>query len=213
MDVWNVPEAPPDTASKEIKDYYHRKVLILTWYGDVFIPMTCGVDWFGPNIRPYQLMTDTVSINGEDKVLVTVTSEAYGLLQFENSREVWINNFKYKKQFGQKKTPPQYNSKKKETHIYKSKWSNANTGQCSAWDRNAYAVFEQRKKDIKAFRAQDTENGKPKMKYLQALIKIANNLGMDETGEDERPNKRARIGDDSGEASDDEEVVIEFEDE
>ena len=213
--MWNIPESAPTTDSSPTeKAFYDKKVLILTWYLDIWLPFVVGVDWFGPMIRPYKLMTDMVEILGKQKVLVTVTSEAFGLLQYENSREVWINNFKYKLLHGEKKTPPQYNAKKAEMSIYKAKWSNANSGQCSGWDRAAFGVFEERKNQIKAFRAEEAKNDYKKMKYGQGLIKIANKIEVDAADPAKRAAKRARTDAGEGVSSDvDEEVDMEFEEE
>jgi hypothetical protein len=150
MGSWNLGEAPGDDASADDLAAYTRQVKILTWYVDQFVPMAVGVDWWGPELRPYKLMTDTTELEGKQKVLVTVTSEAFGLLQYENSRSRWINVFKWKRKNGNKKGKkvPQYNRKKPDTFVYMAKWSDYKAGQCSGWNPVAFQVFEERKAQI-----------------------------------------------------------------
>ena len=57
LNVWNVPDEPAETDSKEVKAEFARKKDLLTWYLELWIPMTCGVDWFGTaryqDLSPY----------------------------------------------------------------------------------------------------------------------------------------------------------------
>ena len=90
-----------------------------------WLPSVVGCDWWSPQIRPYKFMTDKVEVEGAQKVLVTVTSEAFGLVQCENSRDKWIENFKHKEANGRKSTVPMHNKNKPKTHKFKAKWSDA----------------------------------------------------------------------------------------
>lgn len=194
MESFNLGEAPGDDADAKDLAAYTRQVKILTWYVDQYVPMAVGVDWWGPEIRPFKLMTDTTELEGKQKVLVTVTSEAFGLLQYENSRSRWINVFKWKKKNGKKgKKAPQYNRKKPETEIYKAMWSDFKSGQCSGWNPVAFQVFEERKAQIKAFRDKDKENGYAMMKRWQGLIKAANDIDKDSTGPSSGKKKSAPV--------------------
>ena len=160
MESWNLGEAPGDDAEEDAKEAYARQVLILTWYLDEYVPMAVGVDWWGPETRPYKLMVDTTDVEGKEKVLVTVTSEAFGLLQYENCRSRWINIFKWRKKNKGKKgrKSPQYNRNKPETAPFKAKWSDYKAGQCSGWDPQAFHVFKERKDQIKEFRSRLIKN-------------------------------------------------------
>lgn len=98
LHIWDVADedAPAEDASQEDKEAYLWRVLILKWYLCDYIPWTVGVDVWGPDVRPFKFMTDTVKIRGKDRMLVTSTSEAMSLLQFENSRDAWIATYKFK---------------------------------------------------------------------------------------------------------------------
>ena len=155
------------------------------WLPNVVLPI-----WWGPTIRVRKLMIDTTDVLGEIKVLMTVTSEGFGLLQFENSRNKWIEIFKWKKINGSRKKAPQCSKNKhEETKQFKAKWSESKNGQCSVWDAVAYSTFNQRKDHIRKFRENDAADGYKRMKFGQTLIKAAREIAQNET---EHTNKRRR---------------------
>ena len=186
-------EAPQDSANEAVKEEHQRKIAVLTWHLDVWVPMVCLPLWFGPTIRPYKLMTDMTNVEGRQKVFVTVTSEAYGLIQFENSRNKWIEIFKWKKINGKRKAAPQYSkARANETKQFRAKWSEHKNGQCSGWDPVAYTTFDQRKDHIQAFRTKDAQDDYKRMKFGRDLLKKHH-----EVGESEEPaNKRRKTNDD-----------------
>ena len=130
-DIWNLPEVN-EASSEEEKAEYEKKVSLLTWYLDVFMPKAVGLEFWGELIRPYRLMTDTEVVEGDPsgkkKVLVTVTSEAFGLLVYHNCRDKWVADYKYKKEHGKKAQVPKYNKDDVSTHKHVNKWSNSNSG-------------------------------------------------------------------------------------
>ncbi len=193
MDVWNTPDMPNNEAPQIHKDNYNRKASLLTWYLNEWIPNVVGSDWWSPQIRPYKFMTDKVEVEGAQKVLVTVTSEAFGLVQYENSRDKWIENFKYKEANGKHAKVPMHNKNKPETHRFKAKWSDAKSGQCSGWHHGAFTMFQIRKGSIKEFRVQDEADDMIKQKFGQKMIRIAYNIKEgDDDGTVEPAAKRAR---------------------
>ena len=115
----------------------------------------------------------------KEKVHMTVTSEAHGLIQFENHRDKWAAVCAHKDDKGWKKTPPAHNTKKPATHQFKSKWSDAKSGQQCCWDPVAFAAFKQRKASIKKFRGEQAEKDNKSFKFCQNLIKEARELEED----------------------------------
>ena len=214
LHVWDLDEMPALDNDEEGKAEYQQKVNRLMWYLNSYVPNVCGIDWCGPQIRPYHLMTDKTEVDGEQKVFVTTTSEACGLLQFENNREKWIQNFKYKKQHGSKATPPTHNKKKKETLPYKSKWSDTNQGQGSGWDTAAYGVFKDRIQHVKNFRKQDEKNGYAKMNRAKELLKKYMKIEDEEKKPAKKKSKKSHNDDASDAGSSDATIIeLEFEDE
>jgi hypothetical protein len=194
--VWDIPEVPSEDASEEVNDSYTRKKAVLVWYLDSWLPMMAGPEFWGPLTRPYKLMTDFTDVNGKEKVLVTVTSEGFGLMIFENCREKWIEIYKYKKINGQKKQAPTYNKKKPETHKYKAKWSDSKVGQNSSWDLAGPRTMLAHMKVIQAFREEEATNDFPRMKMGQGFIKEEHQIDDGVTGP---PKKKRKTSDDSDE--------------
>ena len=171
------------TKQKKAYQAYQRKVKLLVWWWDSYLPMVVGVDCWGPNTRLYKLPIDTFDDeNGKTKVFVTKAGEAFGLIQFENSRERWIKIFQWKDANPTLKNPPQYSSKKSETLPFKAKWSDHTHGQGTGWDPAAYEVYNERLRMVIAFREQEKADGNPKMKRGLELVKEAHNIPLTQTG-------------------------------
>ena len=87
-------------------------------------------------------MTDKAEVpgdtSGKKKVLVTITSEAFGLVIFANCRDKWIADFQFKAS-NKKAKIPKYNKEDPATHKYQNKWSSSRTGQVQGggWDNEA----------------------------------------------------------------------------
>lgn len=74
-----------------------RDKKILLWYEDRFLPIAIGLEYWSPKNRHYKLKTDTVTLrNGEEKVLCTIASEAFGLMTYDNCRDKWEEIMKLK---------------------------------------------------------------------------------------------------------------------
>lgn len=208
LNVWDVAsqEPPGDDASDEVKAKYQQDVELLSWYVETWLPKVVDFASYPDNVRPHYRLSSLTNVAGEQKVRVTITREAYGLLQFENSRERWLACYKFEqtapKVKGKKQQAPQYNSQKPETNRFKSKWSDYKAGQCSAWDPVAYQTFEQRKQHIKNHRAADEANGFKAEKFAMKLSKIAQGI-KDEEAPPARSagGKRSRASDDDDERS------------
>ena len=193
---------PDDPRLKpEYAQQYARKIQVLTWYVDEYLPMAAGVQWFGPTIRPYYLPCDTLDIGGgQMKVYVTITSEAFGRLVFENCRDKWVEIFKWRdaQPSSKKRTnPPTYKANKPETHKFKAKWSDNNIGQTTGWSKDAYERMKELMAEIKAFRESDAENDNAKQAFGRALIRSIHGIKDDE--EEEPPKKKRKSGTESGE--------------
>jgi len=63
-----------------------QKELVL-WYYDRYLPIVAGNTFYGESIRHYKIPVEKAAIVGTTtKVLVTISSEAFGLLSYENCR-------------------------------------------------------------------------------------------------------------------------------
>jgi hypothetical protein len=208
--IWDLPEPPLhkvadgiDENDPRLMDEYHnmyeRKVAIFSWYVEEYLPMAAGVQWFGPTIRPYFLPSDLIEMpSGEKKVCVTITSEAYGLLVYENCRDKWLEIFKWRdlQPKGKKLSPPTYKPSDSETHKFKAKWSDSSIGQNTGWHTDAYKRFAVIMQQIKAFREQDEANGKTAQINGRKLIRSVH--GVKDEEEEEPPKKKRKGATNSG---------------
>ena len=80
------------------------------WYFDDYMTMIAGTQYWGNDVKTRFLPTDMMDLEGERKVIVTITSEAFGFLLYENCRDKWIQIFKWKDQ------NPKSNKKSKPPH-------------------------------------------------------------------------------------------------
>ena len=144
--VWELPDYPGDNpeegASAEdqalhaaLLDEFEKKKVLLTWYADNYLEKAAGLEFWGQSIRPFSYLTDKAEVPGDPtkvkKVLVTVTSEAFGRLVYANSRNKWLLDMKYKKLNGKTKVP-KYNKNDPTTEAFKdhvNKWTSSQTGQ------------------------------------------------------------------------------------
>ena len=109
MGVWDIgevvqePEVPPTNASKPIKekykkdkakyDAYQHKYDLKLWYINLYLTAAAGAEFWGPKIKPYKLPTDNYKDGDTLKMHVPAAAEAFGLVQFENSRARWLACF------------------------------------------------------------------------------------------------------------------------
>ena len=163
------------------------------WYNNSYLPNAVGVAYWGPTIRPYNLPTDKFLIGKEMKMYVTPAGEAFGLIQYENSRDRWLAILKWRREHPGEKWS--YSKNKEETHQFKSKWSDYSHGQGSGWEPAVIDVYNARQAAIRAFREADLENGNAKMEFGKTLIRL--HLGV--TGEVYEPAnkklKQVEVGD------------------
>lgn len=75
----------------------HKDKKILLWYQDRWLPVAVGLEYWDDKNRHYDLPTDKVKLrDGNDWVLSTSTSEAFGLMVYDNCRDKWEEIFKLK---------------------------------------------------------------------------------------------------------------------
>ena len=67
-----------------------RDKKILLWYEDRWLPIAIGLEYWDDKNRHYDLPTDTLKLrDGTEKVRVTPSSEAFGLMVYDNCRDKW----------------------------------------------------------------------------------------------------------------------------
>jgi hypothetical protein len=144
---------------------------LFLWYYDDWLPAILPREFWREDIRHYKLLTDTVEIAGKQKVLVTVASEAFGLLMWENCHDKWVNYFKLKDDFGEKAPVP--TGKQPGADKHQAKWSDSTSGQVKygGWKDEAYDFFENLKKELEEWRENEEKHGKPAQKFAFDLMR------------------------------------------
>ena len=158
---------------------YERKVWVLTWFLDKYLPLAVGPEYWGTNQRLNNLLTDKIILPGDKskkkKCLVTSSSEAFSVMLYKNCRIKWINVCEWKR-IHPNDDPPAYDVKDDETHKYHAIWSNSRTGSrdFSGWSIEALEYYEAKKAEVKQWRADDLANDKYMIKLAQELVKAEN---------------------------------------
>lgn len=211
-DAWNLGQEPAITAHDDEKAEYERKKKILTFYCTGFMTASAGCEYWSFDQRPYWLVTDMMDVNGMKKVRVTTTSEAFGLVCYENYLPKWEKGFPYLKANPTEKSIPQYKIKVPATHIYKTKWSSAETGQKVGWDNEAVKALNEQKDAIKDLRKAEADKQglkkNEKFKRGRELVCEEKNINP----QDGPPSKKSKTGN-GGSDSDSTVVLVDFEDE
>ena len=144
-------------------------------------------------------MTDKEEVEGDPsgkkKVLVTVTSEAFALLLWANSRDKWLADFTLRASNKRAKIP-KYNKDDQTTWKHQNKWSNSRTGQIQGggWAKDALVFFNTAIKDISKWRKEQEVTGYQSYMYGRELIKTAEGLVLeasDSNGGKKRKNSPA----------------------
>lgn len=157
------------------------KALFL-WYYDKYLTAAAGKHWWRDDVKHYYLPTDTQDVAGVQKVNVTITSEAFGLLVYENCQQKWLRQLTYKQNYGKNAKFPKG---KKDTDLdgktadyYNAKWSDSNEGQVQfgGWAPAAYDRFEVLKQTVKNLRDEDAKKDKEMQKFALKLIKEDNQV-------------------------------------
>lgn len=188
--VWDVPLLLSDTASEQEKAYFTKKVRILTWWVDDFLEKVVGLEYWGPDKRPFHLMTDKVTLEnidylGQNKVLVSITSEAFAYVVYKNCRDKWIADFGYIKsagttKSGKKPTVPKFNKDDPDTHKHQNLWSNSRTGAVAGggWHEDAMIYLNEMIEKVQKFREVQATDGNELYLMAQNLIKAANEINL-----------------------------------
>lgn len=142
---------------------------IALWYFDRFLSAAGPKDYWKLKVRGYCLLGDKINIGGKNRVNITITSEAFLLLQLENCHTRWTNMFKLWDRDPSKDIP----TKGAAALPYKGKFTDSKVGQVKygGWNEEGFAFFNQMVDRIKNLRSTDKEAGYPMAKYGQSLIR------------------------------------------
>lgn len=176
---------------------------LLTWYLDSYLPFAVGLEFWGPNIRPFHLLSDKIMVDGDpsgkEKVLVTVTSEAFGQLVYANCRDKWMHEFNYKKGKRKGAKVPKFDKQDKSTHVYQNRWSSSRTGQLvgGGWAPEALNYFNLAIERLQKVREEEKKTGNQRFEIGQTLVQAINNTKLERDSSSEGSKKRKKAGKDT----------------
>ena len=205
--AWEDP--PEDTASAEIKASHTKRVDLLSWCVECWLPKCVDEKWYNAAVRPRQRLTSKVDALGKQKAMVTVTREAYGFIQFENSRSCWIAKFQWDDEQAEKKrkgeikkcvSAPNYSkAKHAATKDYKCKWSDYAQGSQSKWDPVVHTEHELKMNKVEEWRKKDEEMNYKGQDFAMKLSQDRQGLSQEDLLPKPNRKKRSR-GKDSEDA-------------
>lgn len=181
--VWTLPD--------EKDPAYEKKALFLMWYVDTWLPYAAGHENWGPTIRYWHKLTDTRKIGTQDKILVTVQSEAFAWLILDNCFNKWKVITKHREDDSSKKIPD-YNEKDTSTHkFYDTKWSDQHSGaiEGGGWQAGAYPVFNTYMKLVHAFRKKDEKAGYELQDLVKAWLRDLHSINSPEYSKKKKQKK------------------------
>ncbi len=153
------------------KDDNKRMKNLCLWYFDRFLPIAAKKEFYGEDVRYYKPYTEKMNVNGVQKVAVTITCEAFGLVILENCHDKWTNIFELKKKDPKAKIP----SKKEEANYsdYQAKWSDGKCGKVpfGGWKEGALEFMSQMEEKLEANRMEDAADDNKKAKYYMSVMR------------------------------------------
>ena len=176
---------------------------LLTWYLDSYLPFAVGLEFWGPNIRPFHLLSDKIMVDGDpsgkEKVLVTVTSKAFGQLVYANCRDKWMHEFNYKKGKRKGAKVPKFDKQDKSTHVYQNRWSSSQTGQLvgGGWAPEALNYFNLAIERLQKVREEEKKTGNQRFEIGRTLVQAINNTKLERDSSSEGSKKRKKAGKDT----------------
>jgi hypothetical protein len=184
--VWKFKPAKANSKVEQT-DEYKREYALFEWYNDVWLGHAGGHDDFGPSTRYYKMSIDQIQLKDYEKerffTAVTVASEAFALLIYENCQKKWAAVYIYLRNNKKKKTAPKFKKDDKATHVYHTtKWSDSKTGQVKGggWAPEAYDALNDYIKKMAKYRNKDGKNQWQLHKSALSIVRAKHKITEEE---------------------------------
>ena len=114
---------------------------IATWYASDWMSMLCGPLSWGDRQKKFKMMVGKTMIGGENKICVTITTQAFGCLIWENCMDKWHNSFVFKEKNPEVRLPQ--GRKQDPDGLYRAKFSDSCDGQVKGggWQDLAFQQY------------------------------------------------------------------------
>lgn len=172
----------------ELPENLEKKKLLI-WYYDRYLPAAARKEYWGDDVRYYKLYTDKINLKGKQKVAVTITSEAFGLLQLRNCGKKWENIFILKAQ-NEKAEIPTKNTNP-ESVKYRAEWTDPKIGQVKygGWNPKAIEFMNNTVAFLAKHREDDAANNNEKAEYYKEILREENEIKSDAPGRKRKKKK------------------------
>lgn len=162
---------------------------LLIWYYDRYLPAAARKEYWGDDVRYYKLYTDKINLKGKQKVLVTISSEAFGLLQLRNCAKKWKNIFVLKENDAKAEIPSKKDNP--ETIKYKAEWTDPKIGQVKygGWHPEAVEYMNNTVAFLKKLREDDAADNNKKAEYYKEILRVKNEIKSDAPGKKRKKKK------------------------
>ena len=177
---------------------------VLLWYFDCHLECVYGKQTYTRDVRVNFLPTKNMELNGEEKVIIPTTQEAFGLLSLDNNCQKWNNIYAFKKEHGSTASVPK---KDKAALPYKGKYSDSKTGRVlyGGWSEAGIKELQRLMDAVGAFRKLEAESNSPIQNYALELMQAKHKRGKkrnsdasDETSESGGSGSGESTGTDAG---------------
>ena len=173
---------------------------VLFWYFNTHLECVSGKQTYTKEVRCDFLPTENMELNGEEKVIIPTTQEAFGLLSLDNNCQKWKNIFEYKKQHGSQASVPK---KDKAALPYKGKYSDSKTGRVlyGGWSEAGIKELQRLMDAVGAFRKLKAESDSPIQNYALELMQAKHKKGKKRGSSDASDETSESGGSGSGEST------------
>ena len=195
-DMKNVYDVLTETEPEEegAKDAHNKRLELLVWCLDEHLPAAVGEAYFGKDKRHCMKMTSKtpLTVHGEQRILVTKQSEAFGLLLFANHEKRWGLIAEKRKENGPRWKIPKYDAHNSETHPYhETVFSNPMSGQGHGWSKEARKAFNDDCTAIEARRKDHPEIFQKALEVLREAVGITEDEPLAKGKKRKRSNTKA----------------------
>lgn len=172
LNVWEYCELDLEQEGNE------RKKALVIWYYDRFLPVVAGHKYFGDKMKLQHIPGDLVDIFDKKRVLIPITTEAFGILNVDNCYDRWVNTCEWKKDDPKRKIP----KKGADAAQFAAKYTDSKVGQVKfgGWSPDAYTKFQELIDTIQEARKKDEADGWKRQKYARELVRKVSNTLEDE---------------------------------
>ncbi len=200
INIWGIleeqePPVPGDDAGDielQARREWEAKKKLVVWWCDNYLVAAGGELTYGKTVRYYKHLAEAVEVKGKKFVLVETTTEAYGMLVYDNCHGKWNEIFAERvKDPGFK--IPKYSKEDASTHKYNvTKHTDPQGGKNAGWKDSGREALNAFKKQLKDFRANDRKNGYPLLKKALQWLREENGITEESYMPKRRGAKRKR---------------------